>query len=91
MNAVKTNVMMVESMQRRRPQVGGTAAPAPSFTCDLSMLELVEEFTYLYHQPPLLLARFAADCYNIHRSASAAAPAPAAAAVQHKKTDWEVT
>ena len=34
-------------MQRRRPQAGGTAAPAPSFSCDLSALELVEEFTYL--------------------------------------------
>ena len=38
---------------------------------------------FLYHQPPLPLARFAADCYHIHRSASAAAPAPTAAAVQH--------
>ena len=46
-NAGKTKVMVVESMQRRRPQVGGTAAPAPSFTCGLSTMELVEEFTYL--------------------------------------------
>ena len=46
-NAGKAKVMVVESMQRRRPQVGGTAAPAPSFTCGLSMLELVEELTYL--------------------------------------------
>ena len=38
---------------------------------------------FLYHQPPLLLACFAADCHHIHRSASAAAPAPTAAALQH--------
>ena len=42
-----SKVMVVESMQRRQPQAGGTAAPAPSFTCGLSTLELVEEFTYL--------------------------------------------
>ena len=39
--------MVVESMQRRWPMAGGTAAPAPSFTCSLSALELEEEFTYL--------------------------------------------
>ena len=47
MNAGKTKVMVVESMQQRRPPAGGIAAPAPILTCGISTLELVEEFTYL--------------------------------------------